>query len=407
MKNKLAALILPACLLAATLSHAQKVMPTSTGSGTGIRWTLTLGQSTFLTGPKNGGRIHALRHNGSEILHLDTSSATNYGSTFWPSPQAVWNWPPPANLDGSGAYTASLDADTVIRFVGQVDNTTKLRIRKEYWADLADSTFNMRFWLVNTGTTRQWSPWQDSRNDTGGIYFFPKGDSTVTGDLAQFVKDSVGMKWYAHNANTTLSSGTTKFYADGKEGWYAHVTADRILFLKKFSDSPYSKKAPNPENEIELYTTNKPLNNSDFVEMEVQGSYDTIKTNDSTSWTMKWYVRKLPDALDATLGSQALVTYVRGVMSGITNVSGHAATKTAFAVLSSTNESVRLSLAKAASVSVVVMDARGAVVQRLHNGSLEAGAHSFRLAPAAKGLYWVVLRDARGEALEVRSLPRL
>jgi hypothetical protein len=53
------------------------------------------------------------------------------------------------------------------------------------------------------------------------------------------------------------------------------------------------------------------------------------------------------------------------------------------------------------------MDARGAVVQRLHSGALGAGAHSFRLAPAAKGLYWVVLRDARGRDLEVRALPRL
>src|SRR5690606_12521329 len=85
---------------------AQKVAPTVTGTDAAARWTFTLGDATFLAGPKHCGRIHALRVDGSDILHMDTSNATSYGSTFWPSPQAVWNWPPPVNLDGNGAWTA-------------------------------------------------------------------------------------------------------------------------------------------------------------------------------------------------------------------------------------------------------------------------------------------------------------
>jgi hypothetical protein len=121
---------------------------------------------------------------------------------------------------------------------------------------------------------------------------------------------------------------------------------------------------------------------------------------------MKWYVRKLPDALDATLGSQALVDYARQVIGGTTGVSGRAA-KSMRSALSASGEGIRLNLDKSASVSLVVMNARGSVVQRLHAGALDAGMHSFRLAPAAKGLYWIVLRDARGQDLEVRALPRL
>ncbi len=407
MNIRLSAISLPSLLIALALpTAAQKVEPTATGTGNGIRWTLTMGQTVFMAGPKHGGRIHALQFDGSEILHRDTSSATNYGSTFWPSPQAVWNWPPPANLDGTGAYTASLDADTVIRMAGQVDNTTQVRIRKEYWADLSDSTFNMRFWLVNAGTSRPWSAWQNSRLDTGGIYLFPKGEGAITGDLAQFVKDSVGMNWYQHGVATTLTSGTTKFYADGTEGWFAHVTADSILFVKKFTDSPPSKKAPNPENEIQIYTTNRPLNNNDFVEMEVQGPYDTIKTNDSASWSVKWYVRKLPQGTDISLGSMQLVEHVRNLLNPPVSVVGGVA-KAARPRLAATREGVRLSMYTPGFVSLVLMDARGAVVQRLHAGEIEAGTHVFRAASAAKGLYWLVLRDARNQVLEVRALPRL
>jgi hypothetical protein len=54
-----------------------------------------------------------------------------------------------------------------------------------------------------------------------------------------------------------------------------------------------------------------------------------------------------------------------------------------------------------------VQAARGSLVQRLHAGAQDAGMPTSRPAPAAKGLYWIVLRDARGQDLEVRALPRL
>jgi hypothetical protein len=388
---------------------AQKVTPTTAGTGTGTRWTFTMGEATFLAGAKHGGRIHALRLAGSDILHMDTATATNYGSTFWPSPQAVWNWPPPANIDGNGAYTAELVGDTVLTLVGQVDNTTKLRFRKEYWADLSDSTFNMRFTMVNTGAARAWSPWQNSRLDTGGVYFFPAGEGTVTGDLAQFVKDSIGMKWYAHGTATTLSSGTTKFFADGKDGWFAHVTVDRILFLKKFKDAPLSKKAPDPENEIQIYTTNRPINNSDFVEMEVQGSYDSIAQNDSASWDMKWYVRKLPDSItNVSIGNPQLVAFVNQVLTPTsTSLRTPASRDLAAARLAFAAGRVEVTLEQARALTVSLLDARGRLVQSLHSGELSAGSHSFALPGASQGVHWVVLRDANRNVLASRLIPSL
>ncbi len=386
-------------------AEAQKVAPTTAGTGTGTRWTFTIGQTSFLAGAKHGGRIHALRHDGSDILHMDTASATNYGSTFWPSPQAVWNWPPPANIDGNGAYTAELGADSVLTLVGQVDNTTKLRMRKEYWADLADSSFNMRFTMINTGEARSWSPWQNSRLDTGGVYFFPAGEGPVTGDLATFVQDSIGMKWYQHGTATTLNTGTTKFFADGKDGWFAHVTVDGIVFIKKFKDAPLSQKAPDPENEIQIYTTNRPITAADFVEMEVQGAYEPIAANDSSAWDVKWYVRKLPESITPTVGNQALVDFVESVLNPTTSLRPDASVQRQPSMrLGVASGAVSLELSEAASVSVEMMDARGRVTARLHTGALAAGSHAFRLAPATQGVRWVVVRDAQSRVLDARVI---
>ena len=298
------------------ISGAQMVMPVLNST----KYTLTMGNISFQATAKNAGRIQSVMHSGSQVLHQDTNTATQYGSTFWPSPQVVWNWPPPANLDGTGAYTASIGGDSTVNFVGLTDNTTKLRFRKKYWAQTADSSFNMRYTMMNTLTKdTTWAPWEDTRIDTGGIYLFPKGTGAVTGALATYTKDSLGMIWYAHNANTTLTSGTNKFYADGTLGWYAHVWANRLVLIKKFTDSPVAKKAPGVENEIEFYSTNKPLGNTSFIEMEAQGAYDVIKANDSVSWDMKWMVRKLPDSVAITVGNPSIVSFITKVVATAVN----------------------------------------------------------------------------------------
>src|SRR6478752_2897634 len=79
-KSRLLAISLLAIPL---VSHAARVMPTSVGSGTGIRYTFTMGPMTLQAGPKGAGRIISVMHGSSQVLHMDTATATNYGSTFW------------------------------------------------------------------------------------------------------------------------------------------------------------------------------------------------------------------------------------------------------------------------------------------------------------------------------------
>jgi hypothetical protein len=252
----------------------------------------------------------------------------------------------------------------------------------------------MRFTLVNTNTvSAAWAPWQDTRIDTGGIYLFPKGTGAPTGDLGTFVKDSSGISWYRHDANNTLTSGTTKFYADGSLGWYAHVRPNGVVLIKKFSDTPVAKKAPGVENEIELYSTNKPLNNSDFVEMEVQGSYDTIPAGDSITWNMKWYVRKLPDSTAITVGNPAIASFVAKIVAGPVSVNGEVPARSG-ARLGLNGNRVSFELANAGQVSLTLVNAGGQVVQKIYEGTTRGGRHDFALKAAPKGVYWLVLKTA-------------
>ena len=61
-----------------------------------------------------------------------------------------------------------------------------------------------------------------------------------------------------------------KLFADGREGWLAHVDGDALL-VKTFAVVPRAAQAPG-EAQIEIYAT--PAHT--YVEVEVQGAYETI-----------------------------------------------------------------------------------------------------------------------------------
>jgi hypothetical protein len=401
--------IFPALALLALpmLALGQKTAPTSVGSGTTARWTFTTGPVTMKSGPKGAGRIISLQYNGSEVLNMDTGTATNYGSTFWPSPQAAWasNWPPAANIDGSGAYTATeIDSTLVLR--GQTDPNNNVRINKQYWANAADTSFSLRFTLINTGTAaKAWAPWQDTRIPAGGLYLFPRGVDTVSGQLKNLTRDTLGYRWFKYDSATVLTSGTNKFYSDGSLGWYAHLNKNRVLFIKKFTDTPYGKKAPGVEKEIELYTTN----DKRFVEMEAQGSYDTIPAGDSIIWNMKWYVRKMPDSTNVAVGNMNVVNFINQVLSNIVSVRDAARSQGAFrgAVpgIRVAGSIVTLYVPVDAVLSLSVVNARGETLRSLHSGPVTAGSRVFRLTGLPRGAHRLVLKNASGEVLASRAVP--
>jgi hypothetical protein len=407
-----ATLIVAICALALGApgkARAQRVVPVA-ASGS---FTLATGGTTLQVGPANSARVSSLKYQTTELLYL-TSSGGNilWGSTFWASPQAYWTaacksansvdcWPPPAAMDGS-AYTGGVNAaDTAISYTGTADAYMHLRFRKTFSANLKDSSFINLYHLINTSTAPiEWAPWEDTRFPSGGLTFWSTGSGAPTGNAVMLkqTKDTLGATWFAWDSSATLS-GTTKIFADGgAPGWMAHVDKNRVLFIKKFADTPPAKKAPGVENECELYATPA------LQEMELQGPYSSIPANDSLAWEVKWFVRKLPEGM-AISRNRALADYVTQVISGSTTGLGprpRYQDRFRFAV---DGKTIRMRVASPMEARIYLCDARGQGMALAAEGHWEAGWHAIAspegLPPGAR---WILVRAAGSGAVLAKRL---
>jgi hypothetical protein len=71
---------------------AQPVTPMATGDA----YSFAFAAVSFTVNAETGARVTSLSVGGTELLAGAAINATNYGSTFWTSPQSAWGWPPPA-----------------------------------------------------------------------------------------------------------------------------------------------------------------------------------------------------------------------------------------------------------------------------------------------------------------------
>jgi hypothetical protein len=303
-------------LLIIFTSCSDKKEPSDQTSGTAIHpllkdrfFNLTFANVIFEVDSNTGGRISSLQLAGKELLYVSRdSSNNNWGSTFWPSPQSLWGWPPPAILDNA-PYKSSIRHDTLI-LQSDVAALPKVYVRKSFSASLQDTSIRITYTLHNAGdSVLKIAPWEITRVPSGGHIVFPKGNDQVRGELKPLTKDSIGMVWLDYDS-TGIPSGIPKLFADGAEGWIAYINNSRQILIKKFQDAPVTLKAPDPEDEIEIYT--HPDNH--YIEVEQQGPYADIPAKSSSSWTVTWYARNIPDGVDIHLGSASLIQYIRNIV---------------------------------------------------------------------------------------------
>lgn len=261
----------------------------------------------FEVSPQVGGRVVTFSYQGVNVLSGSAVNATNYGSTFWTSPQSAWNWPPPTEID-SAAYTATVEENTIV-LTGAPNATLGLSVTKRFTPDLARRAIVMDFTIHNHGAAAaSAAAWQISRVAGGGLTFFPTGEEVSLPNLP--VTQSEGITWYPHDL-ATVPAGGDKYIADGSEGWLAHVAGD-LLLLKAFMDQPAAAKAPG-EGEIELYANKAAQAAQAYVEVEPQGPYLSIPPQGSTTWTVTWYLRSLPAELPRAPSAE-LAAFTRSVL---------------------------------------------------------------------------------------------
>ena len=247
------------------------------------RYVLDWGAGRIEIDPVTGGRVTALHLDGGNLLTGPDVDPGNYGSTFWPAPQAAWGWPPLAEVD-HGPYQV-IRAPEALVLNGASNPALNVSIDKRIAADRARGAVVFEFSINNRGAGAvQLAPWQITRVPPGGLSFFPTG----TGNFAPSnlaVRELGGVTWYAYDAAAITDH--QKLFADGSEGWLAHA-GDGTLLVKTFDVAPRAEQAPG-EAQIEIYAS--PAHT--YVEVEVQGAYRTIA----------------PGA-----GNAALLGFVRGVV---------------------------------------------------------------------------------------------
>ncbi|MDP2317052.1 MAG: hypothetical protein Q8P41_29435 [Pseudomonadota bacterium] len=258
------------------------------------RWVFAWGSTTLELDPALGARVTRLAVGDVDVLTDATTHATNWGATFWTSPQSDWGWPPVAALD-TGAYAATLDGGTLVLTSGAATvGGGTIDVEKRVSVDTTGITFDYR--IRNLGAEGvSLAGWEVARVPVGGLTFFRAGDS-LSSSVGTFpAVEQDGVVWY----DGTPPAEAAKLVADGTGGWLAHVV-DGVFLLKSFADVPSADQAPG-EGEIEVYAA------GGYTEVENQGAFGPIGPGESATYTVRWTVSVVPEDVWVGVGSEGLV----------------------------------------------------------------------------------------------------
>jgi hypothetical protein len=268
------------------------------------RYQLATADAAIEVDPAVGARITGLLVGGRNLLTGPEIDPGNYGSTFWTSPQSHWGWPPVVEIDGA-PYAAAVEGATLV-LRGPASPRLGVAVEKRFACDVARDAFDLEYRIANVGPEEaRLAPWEITRLPPGGVTFFPTGGGTYPpSNLA--VREAGGVTWFAYDRSAI--TGDQKLFADGREGWVAHLERD-VLLVKSFAAVPRAEHAPG-EAQIEIYAN--PAHT--YVEVEQQGAYTSIGPGGMLPWRVTWRVRKVPAGLPRTVGSDELVAYARGLV---------------------------------------------------------------------------------------------
>ena len=291
-------LVLPLSVAAAQSQGGTEVtMKNAPGAVTSVPVRMTID-------PSMGGRIVSFTLDGFEFLTGTNIHPDNFGSTFWPSPQSMWNWPPPPALDNK-PYE-SMQKGPGLSLVSEQDLNTGLQVQKEFRPG-TKGRIQPTYTIINSGTeSRKAAPWEITRANKGGLLFFPAGKTPVGKKHFDPARLEVlnGVIWYQDEKERP--SGNRLSIADGSEGWTAYAIGGRVL-IKKFRDVAPEDNAPG-EAEVSLYVSGE----ADYIEL--QGPYREIKPGERLSWSVEWIAVETPPGLVVEKGSAELVDFVRGIV---------------------------------------------------------------------------------------------
>ena len=251
-----------------------------------------------------GARVVEFSLAGRNLLTTTEVHPESYGSTFWPSPQSLWGWPPPPELDAE-PYRASANDDSIV-FEGAPSRALGIAVTK-YFHMSPEGVVTVVYTMTNHGRTHvAAAPWEVTRVAHHGVTFFPFAARVEPPGArpAPHYTAAHGLLWLTHQASV---SEDQKLYANGSRGWMAHATAHG-LFVKVF---PSIAPAVAPgEAEVEVFVNQSPP----YVELEQQGAFVSLAPGRPVTWTVEWHLVPLPAGAPLTVGEPRLLHAVEGIL---------------------------------------------------------------------------------------------
>ena len=297
---KLNAILAVAALLGTTALSAQTVQKLDDE-----KYVLSVQDLSMTVDAGHGGKILSFKLGEQEVLAQNPAAApqpaqpgegqprrrffnpNSYGSTFWTSPQAEWNWPPVPEYDNL-PYTAEIKdgpvkvADVILPALFLQGQVSKYgyRVCKAFTVAPSDLAFVITYSIVNeSGETRKIAPWQISRVPNGGfLEFDAKPEGVTPADLMK-VTFAEGLA----TLEVDVADQNRKINVDGK-GWL-NFRDKGLVLTQRFPDIAQDAAAPG-EAEIQVYIDAR----KSFVEIEAQGPYTELKPGEKLDWTVRWYL---------------------------------------------------------------------------------------------------------------------
>lgn len=250
---------------------------------------------------KLGGHIVEFSLAGDNAL---ATEAPEIGSTFWPSPQQAWGWPPPNILD-KAPYTFT-EAQGSIQLLSAVCDVTGLQLKKTL--TLTAGRLLVEYTMMNPGVKAlHFAPWEITRI-RGGVTFYQSDQAPLDLSTGTAVSRN-GFVW--HDYRPQAQAQNEKIFGNGSSGWLANACAG-LLLIKEFQPVDSMDVAPG-EAEVEIYGHGDAEN--PYIEMEQQGAYQTIAPMAQVNWLVTWHLHRLSPSVEVAVGSKDLPEIVKEVLS--------------------------------------------------------------------------------------------
>jgi len=266
-----------------------------------------------------GGLVTAFKLNG-ENVQVDEAVGPSqvWGTSFWPSPQSAWGWPPPPAFN-SANYTAEVnESGRSVTLTGPVDEGLGVQVVKHFVADLVrgsiDLNYEMRVPSGSPAAPQRLAAWEITRLKPEGVLFWKGGALEKSGNWPKLLVEQLdvdGVDYYHYNLSLSrpvankseFGNYEGKVNGQGPSTWLA-MARPGVLFVKRFAPVAPAEAAPG-EAQVELYSYAGSTNpRAVYTEMEQQGAFVQVDSGHPLRYRTEWILRPLP----SDLGVEELVS---------------------------------------------------------------------------------------------------